>query len=72
MTRLVVTADAEADTSEILDYLEQVAEPRVAEDYGRRFRSAIERVVGAPRSGAPRPIFGAQSRMVVVYPYVLI
>jgi plasmid stabilization system protein ParE len=72
MTRLVVTADAGADTSEILEHLEQVAGPRVAEDYGRRLRSAIERIVEAPRSGAPRPVFGAHSRMVVVYPYVLI
>jgi plasmid stabilization system protein ParE len=69
---LVVTADAEADTSEILEHLEKVAGPRVAEDYGRRLRLAIERLVAAPRAAAPRPVFGARSRMVVVYPYVLI
>jgi plasmid stabilization system protein ParE len=72
MTRLVVTADAAADTSEILNHLEKVGGPRVAERYGRRLRLAIERAVYAPRSGAPRPVFGPYARMIVVYPYVLI
>ena len=36
MTRLVVTADAEADLSEILDYLKEQASALVAEDYGRK------------------------------------
>src|SRR3954447_10890425 len=40
MTRLVVTADAEADTSSILDYFEREASLRIAENYGRRFRAA--------------------------------
>jgi toxin ParE1/3/4 len=72
MTRLVVTADAEADTNDILGHLEQVAGPRIAESYGRRFRSTIQRVVAAPSSGAPRPRLGAQSRIAIVYPYILI
>jgi len=36
MTRLVVTTDAEIDTSDILDYLEREASPRIAEEFGRR------------------------------------
>ena len=51
MTRLVVTADAEADLDEILDYLEREAGPRVAEDYGRRFRVCLERHVEFLASG---------------------
>jgi toxin ParE1/3/4 len=72
MTRLVVTRPAEADTFEILAYLEREAGPRVAADYGRRFRQTIERLVDLPESGAPRPSLGAHTRIAVVWPYVLI
>lgn len=58
MTRLVVTTDAESDTSDILDYLEREAGPRIAEDFGRRFRVAIERFVDLPETGPPRPLLG--------------
>ena len=34
MTRLVVTADAEADTHEILSYLEREAGSSIAVEYG--------------------------------------
>ncbi len=72
MTRLVVTADAEADTSEILAYLAREAGHLVAENYGRRFRMTIERLVGMPGTGAPRPALGPNARIAVVYPYALI
>jgi plasmid stabilization system protein ParE len=36
MTRLVVTADADTDTTEILEYLARDAGRSVADDYGRR------------------------------------
>jgi plasmid stabilization system protein ParE len=49
MTRLVVTADAETDTDDILEYLEREAGSRIAEDYGRRFRAAIVRSVDLRR-----------------------
>ena len=54
MTQLVVTADAEADLSEILDYLKEQASALVAEDYGRRFRVSIERLVEFPGIGSRR------------------
>jgi toxin ParE1/3/4 len=72
MTRLVVTADAEVDTSSILDYLEQEAGQRIAEQYGRRFYRTIERLLDAPQSGAPRPALGADVRIAIVSPYVVI
>jgi toxin ParE1/3/4 len=72
MTRLVVTADAETDTSEILNYLEREANPRIAEDFGRRFRQAIERFVDLPEAGPPRPALGKDVRVAIVFPYVLI
>jgi len=72
MTRLVVTADAETDTSDILDYLEREASPRIAEDFGRRFRLAIERFVDLPETGPARPVLGSNVRIAIVYPYILI
>lgn len=72
MTRLVVTADAEADTTEILAYLQRKAGAPLAERYARRFLAAAQRIVEMPQSGAPRPALGPQSRCVIVPPYVLI
>jgi len=72
MTRLVVTVDAEADTHDILVYLEQQAGASVAADYGRRFGRTIERLVSMPETGAPRPSLGPNARIAVVFPYILI
>jgi toxin ParE1/3/4 len=72
MTRLTVTADAETDANDILDYLEREAGPRVAGDFGRRFRIAIGRFVDLPETGPPRPALGLNVRVSIVFPYVLI
>jgi len=72
MTRLVVTTDAEGDTHDILAYLEQHAGAGVAADYGSRFSRTIERLVGMPETGAPRPSLGSNTRIAVVFPFVLI
>ncbi len=72
MTRLVVTADAEADTSDILDYLEREASPRIADLYGRRFRATIMRIVDLPETGPLRPALGQEVRIAIVFPYIII
>ncbi|MFL6803740.1 MAG: type II toxin-antitoxin system RelE/ParE family toxin [Xanthobacteraceae bacterium] len=72
MTRLVVTADAEADTRDILVYLEQQAGRPVAADYAHRFSWTIERLVSMPEIGAPWPSLGLNTRVAVVFPYILI
>jgi len=72
MTRLVVTADAAADTDDILSYLTQEAGSQVAEKYAGQFRMTIQRLLGWPESGAPRPHVGEAVRITVVSPYVLI
>jgi toxin ParE1/3/4 len=72
MTRLVVTADAEADINEILDYLKGEAGALVAEEYGRKFHLCIERLVEFPGIGPRRPSLGADARIGIVPPYVLI
>jgi toxin ParE1/3/4 len=72
MTRLVVTADAEADLDAILSYLESEAGSLVTERYAQRFRTTIVRIIDFPESGAPRPIFGPEARIAIVYPYLVI
>jgi toxin ParE1/3/4 len=72
MTRLIVTAEAEADTRDILAYLEREAGPLIAEKYGRRFRLTLERLLDMPGTGAPRPALGPNVRIAIVYPYILI
>jgi toxin ParE1/3/4 len=69
---LVVTADAEADTREILLFLEREVGREVAARYGQRFRLILQRLVELPETGAPRPILGPNSRIGIVSPYVLI
>ncbi len=72
MTRLVVTADAEADTGDILSYLTRVAGAAVAEKYGSQFRAAITGLLRWPESGAPRSNLGQAVRIAIVSPYIVI
>jgi toxin ParE1/3/4 len=72
MTRLVVTADAERDASEIILFLVREAGPAVAADYVSRFRFTLERLVELPETGAPRPSLGPNVRIGIVSPYILI
>ena len=41
-------------------------------EFGHRFRVAIENLLTFPESGSPRPRLGAQTRIAIVAPYVLI
>jgi len=72
MTRLVVTPEADADASEIITYLHREAGIRVAETYKARFEHMLSRLVEVPRMGAPRPVLGLDTRVVLVRPYLLI
>ena len=48
MSRLIVTARFRSDVDSILHYLEDVAGPRSADHYARRFRVTIDRLVQFP------------------------
>ena len=72
MTRLVVTSNAEDDLNKILDYLKGKAGALVAEEYGLKFLTSIERLANFPGVGSRREAFGPNARVVVVPPYVLI
>jgi toxin ParE1/3/4 len=49
-----------------------IAGPFVAENYGRRFRATIDRLVEFPQIGAPRPVLGPNARVAIISPYILI
>jgi toxin ParE1/3/4 len=72
MTRLIVTEDADADIEEILDYLEREAGAGVAEAYGRKIGACLSRLVEFPGIGTRRPALGADTRVGIVRPYILI
>jgi toxin ParE1/3/4 len=72
MTRLIVTAEADVDARNILDYLRREAGARVAANYGGRFSLALTRLVDLPQSGAPRPALGRNTRIAIVSPYLII
>ena len=72
MSRLVVTPEAETDINDILDHLVQHAGTSVATAYGSKFRRSIERLLEFPGLGVRRPALGANARIAIVPPYVLI
>ena len=72
MTRLIVSADARADVSDILDYLALNAGPRTAAAYAERFIGALERIVAFPGSAPARPKLGPNAHVTIVYPYLMI
>lgn len=72
MTRVIVASTAEGDIGEILAYLDREAGRRTAAAYAERFVQAIERMADFPGHGTPRPALGADARVALVYPYLLI
>jgi toxin ParE1/3/4 len=72
MTRLVTAPRFRSDTNAILNYLEEVAGPRVAARYSGRFEETIVRLTSFPESGALRPALGENTRIAIVQPYLLI
>jgi len=72
MTRLVTAPRFRSDISTILNYLEEVAGPRVAAQYSGRFEETIVRLTSFPESGAPRPALGPNTRLAIVRPYLVI
>lgn len=71
MTRFVITSSAKVDISKTLDYLERTAGRATAARYSRRFQAAVDRLLVFPESGAPRPLLGGRTRVVVIYPYLM-
>ena len=71
MTRIAVTAPADADVAAILDHLDAYAGPAVASRYAEAFDAAYDRLAAFPRIGPTRPSLGPHARIWVVPPYVM-
>jgi toxin ParE1/3/4 len=72
VTRLVFSDFAEVDLNNVLNYLEREAGPLTSARYAERFRASIVQLIEYPGSGAPRRSLGLTTRIMIVYPYVLI
>lgn len=72
MTVLIVSAKAETDTFDILNELEAKAGTAVSVRYATRFRDSVARLLEMPEIGSLRPALGAETRGVVIAPYVMI
>ncbi len=72
MARVVITASADSDTAYIIADLGARAGANVAARYDADFGRLYERLSDHPKSGAPRPSFGAHVRVCIVSPYVVI
>ncbi len=69
---MVVTGPARQDVRDILTDLNVRAGHAVASRYAEDFKSAYRGIEQFPGSGPPRPALGANTRIKIVYPYVII
>jgi toxin ParE1/3/4 len=72
MARVVLTDAADADAAFIFDDLYAKAGKPTVVKYRAAFKTLYERLADFPDSGAPRPTIGAQIRIGIVSPYIVI
>jgi toxin ParE1/3/4 len=72
VARVVVTPSADADTAEIVAYLEAKAGYPVAARYTASFERLYDFLADFPAAGAERPNLGAHVRIGIVPPYIVI
>jgi plasmid stabilization system protein ParE len=72
MTLLVVSPQANADFSNILERLRELAGQSVAERYARDLRAVYQRLTIFPEIGSPRRKLGGATRIVVLRPYLVV
>lgn len=71
MAEVRLSSAAQADFDAVIDHLADVAGKRVAAEYADRLDAALGRIAEFPGIGATRQHLGAQTRIVVVSPYVI-
>ena len=71
MTTRLFEPSAETDLNEIIDFLSGHAGTAVALKYATAFQRAFDRIRDFPAGGSPRPFFGADTRVVIVQPYLI-
>jgi plasmid stabilization system protein ParE len=72
MTQIRISSDAANDIDEILKHLDKVSGWRTADRYRDQFRKRIGDLQRWPELARLRPTLGAETRIVVVKPYLLI
>jgi toxin ParE1/3/4 len=72
VARVLIAPSADADTAEIIAYLDAKAGHGVAARYNAFFEQLYLHLADFPDSGAPRPKVGSNIRVGIVSPYVVI
>jgi toxin ParE1/3/4 len=72
MARVVVASSADGDAAAIINDLVEKAGYAVAARYVEMFDALYDRLAAHPSSGAPRPALGAQVRIGIVPPFIVI
>jgi toxin ParE1/3/4 len=72
MPRVRLSRQAQVDFDEIIAYLSDVAESGIARRYARDIRASIRRLAELPHIGPPRPELGANVRISIVSPYLIL
>ena len=72
MIRVLVSAKARDDFRKVIAYLSRHAGSLVAKRYAEEFDACLTLIAEHPRIGAERPELGANVRIRVIRPYILI
>ena len=72
MARVVVSAPADSDRRDIVDYLAAHAGYVTAERYNAAFSTVYRRLADFPDIGSPRPALGDFVRVAFVHPFLVI
>ena len=72
MTRVVISASADADSAAILRDLYGKAGNRTVIKYRILLRQLYDRLAEYPESGVTRPVLGPNIRIGIVLPYIVI
>jgi toxin ParE1/3/4 len=70
--QIVLTPRARRDLTNLYDYLEERAGPRVAQSYIDRLDALFDLLGDFPGIGAPRPELGRMIRSTGLWPYVVL
>jgi toxin ParE1/3/4 len=71
MAGVRLSSQARRDLLSTLEYLAEVAGPRIARRYDDGFKRAIENLGTSAGTGSPRPHLGPETRLTIVTPYLI-
>ena len=71
MAKVSLSRQARLDLLSILEYLTDVAGARTARTYDSRLKQASDDLAVSPGIGSPRAHLGADTRLIIVNPYLI-